>query len=190
MSIFSFLRIKKNTQRRNPPQGYVDLVYNPATGQLAVREADGSVDSLGGSSGPVQGVTDGSDAAPGVVGEYQSDVGSMVSLPNGDGLTVASIEITPGDWDVFGGAYFEATAADIIQFAASVGGADDIINTNPGEAAIVTDTLEDFSGTYAFPVPSKRFNITVNTTVYFVVRAIFAGGTVAGNGQLYARRVR
>jgi hypothetical protein len=53
-------------------------------------------------SGPIIGVTDGSSAAPGEVGEFlsQSESGSFVATAGGGSAVYAALTLTPGDWDV------------------------------------------------------------------------------------------
>lgn len=60
------------------------------------------VEEIGGPihTGPIQGVTDGSDAAPGMVGEWVSLTQTM-SYPAGGGTQVYSMGVLqPGDWDM------------------------------------------------------------------------------------------
>ena len=189
MSIFSFLRIKKNAQRRNPPQGYVDLVYNPSTGQLAVRESDGSVDPLGGSSGPVEGVTDGSDAASGVVGEYLREHEDGPTTP-GSEANFVSIELSAGDWDVVGGVSY-------IAFGATANGFINVeVTSESSSFDLNADGFSQWtvrSGNQTVKIVScpVRFSVTETTTVYLRIgQQATASGQTFSNGFLRARRVR
>lgn len=55
-------------------------------------------------NGPIVGVTDGSNAAPGMVGEFVRIVSSNVIYNSGNNTDVGinSLNLTPGDWDVWG----------------------------------------------------------------------------------------
>jgi hypothetical protein len=54
----------------------------------------------GDSGGPQKGVTDGSNAAPGEVGEFlQAVISTYVQLPTGTNTLVGSLVLPPGDWD-------------------------------------------------------------------------------------------
>src|SRR5215472_14495892 len=58
----------------------------------------------------LEGVQDGSDAAPGQIGEYIFDnrtTASFLSIGSGVSTDLASIAMTPGDWDVQGAVYFQ-----------------------------------------------------------------------------------
>lgn len=53
-------------------------------------------------TGPIIGVTDGSDAAPGEVGEFMFNSVSGVIAQNAGLATYQALTLTPGDWDVWG----------------------------------------------------------------------------------------
>lgn len=139
----------------------------------------------------IVGVTNGSDAAAGSVGEYASSViafASGVNIPNTTATNLTSLSLTAGDWDLYGNVNFV--------YSANNGAQADIAITT------VSATLPDTSlrnlllkttggfGTYGVPAPSKRISIAATTTVYLVAYCFFTGGTCSINGGLFARRTR
>lgn len=145
----------------------------------------------------VKGVTDGSDATAGDDGEVISStvlIGSAVALTDGVVANIASIILTPGDWDVNIGAGFTGGATTTTTLVAAT-----IHTTNnalanipgsqfqqpfPGGQAIFN--VQDFM-TAAGP---RRFSVSVNTTIYFNVYVRFAVSTCSAYGIIRARRIR
>jgi hypothetical protein len=142
------------------------------------------------------GVTDGSSAAAGTLGEFVGSkvaVGSAVSLTSATPANVTSISLTAGDWDVRGLVDFAGASATVVASSLWVFG----INTT--SATIPVDGTEAQLGvpalsTTSFMVGSGcvyvRLNITTTTTVYLVAEATFTAGAVAAYGSMTARRVR
>jgi len=138
----------------------------------------------------IKGVTNGSNAAAGNVGEMltQGMSGGSVSagstVVNGTQLT-----ITAGDWDVWGNFYGVAQAGPAIYFTGGLS------NTSTAIAGY-------FGGTIASPptgvgcygsITPFRLNVTANTTVYLNFLANWTSpctgiGTISGN--IFARRRR
>ena len=54
------------------------------------------------------GVTDGSEAQPGQIGEYMTMTGTATGLANNVMAPVASLDLTAGDWDVSGNVQFSS----------------------------------------------------------------------------------
>ena len=125
------------------------------------------------------GVTDGSDATAGDVGEYMEKVGSGVALSNTVVAQLASLALTPGDWDVSGSVSFAAGAGNHGIFAAGINTIDSMIS-----ATMPTTALNQM-----LPTAQRRVNITAATTVWVVGQAAFSG-TVTATGTIRARRVR
>lgn len=142
------------------------------------------------------GVQDGSAAAAGSEGEYIITlvaVGAPVSLTTATPANVASVVLTPGDWNVDGNINFTAASATVANGSLWVGG----INTT--SATIPTDGTEvqlnpGASTTTSFKdgvtIINKRVSVTTTTTVYLVAEVTFTAGTVGGYGKIAARRVR
>jgi hypothetical protein len=146
--------------------------------------------------GKVKGITNGSNAAAGDVGEEIKTVVPFVSgasLSNGVAANIGSIVLTPGDWDVSASAgfYASSTSPNSCSFALST-----VSATFPSSTADTSGQSEisvSLSTSLAniFPVPPTRFNVTVNTTIYLVVSGAWSGaGSPIGWGTLRARRMR
>ena len=126
------------------------------------------------------GVTDGSDATAGQVGEYLTASGGPVTLTTNATANVATRNLTAGDWDVSGLVSFSAAAGTHTSFGAGLDTIG-ILNqsTFPGGAI-----------TQGIGVPPKRYNVTAATVVHLVAVATFTSGTVTAQGVVSARRMR
>lgn len=127
------------------------------------------------------GVTDGSEAPAGQIGEYLSASVSGVTLPNSTMANVVSLALSPGDWDVSGKVGFQASAGSHALFAAGVDGdLDNVI-----DASFATTDVA-----IALPTSVHRFNLTASRTVWVVAQADWSGGTMTAAGFIQARRMR
>jgi hypothetical protein len=126
------------------------------------------------------GVTDGSDATAGAPGEYMTATSGGVSLTNNTNATVATLNLTAGDWDVSGSVSFSAGAGTHTSFGA---GLDTIIILN--QSSFPTGAI-----TQGIGVPRKRYNVSAATAVHLVAVATFSSGTVTVQGTASARRMR
>lgn len=162
------------------------------TGALShawTRHQQDIVDALGSVH---DGVTDGSNAAAGQVGEYiEATFAGPVGLAGGGtAADVGSIGLTAGDWDVSGSVVFASSAGNLISVVAWVGTASAAL-ADPGASAINTNvgTTRFSSGTRLLAGP-VRFNVAAAVTVYLGASATFPSGTASAAGHLGARRVR
>ena len=128
-----------------------------------------------------QGVTDGSDAAAGMVGEYLTASGSGVGLTNNVMTTVATLTLTAGDWDVYGVVTFHLTGATTTHYAAGLDGTfgTEIIATVPAG-----------SGVWQLQAGTVRRNVTGTTAVLLQGLCGFSAGSVSADGTIRARRMR
>jgi hypothetical protein len=126
-----------------------------------------------------KGVVDGTDAAPGDVGEYLEATAGPVSLANGIAANVVSLDLTAGDWDVWGNMQFSAGAGTHTFFGAGVTAVDTLIVATFPASAIAQGIS---------PAP-RRVNVTATTTTWLVAEAGFTG-TMTATGTIRARRVR
>src|SRR5215467_13701817 len=72
-----------------------------------------------------KGVTDGSEAAAGDIGEYMSATSGIVSLANTVTANLATLNLTAGDWDVTGAVTFSASAGTHLSFGIGIGSTGD-----------------------------------------------------------------
>lgn len=129
-----------------------------------------------------KGATDGSDAAAGDIGEYLTASGSGVPLTNNVQATVATLNLTPGDWDVSGGVTFHLTSVTATAYGAGIDALGQLVVGNATTTA---------SGLWLLGAgPAVRRNVTAATAVHLIARAGFSAGTVLADGVISARRVR
>jgi hypothetical protein len=151
-------------------------------------------------SGSGRGVTNGSDAAAGQVGEYRSASNTAGSaLVTGVSLNVATLALSAGDWDVWGQTIFaeaantdpsvlatatspvSATMPTPAQLAAGQGAMTQIIATFTSPKVIVNQVMQ---------TGPDRYNSNAAQTIYLVAQASFSGGTLTVTGFISARRIR
>lgn len=174
----------------------------PAGGWRKVTGNNGSILAWEAGHGPIfvgpgqtPGQTNGNDAQPGNVGEYivQSTYPG-VYLASNTPTDIASITLTPGDWDVCG--VTAAAGADPTSVASSFVSS---ISETSATMSYVTGTYSFFyvAPTAAIPglapslsVSPLRFNVTVPTTLYLVALAVWTVKGYNMPGRIRARRIR
>jgi hypothetical protein len=130
------------------------------------------------------GVTDGSSAAAGQIGEYLTATGASILLTTTTSASCGTLSLTAGDWDVWG----------LISYAMSVACTNIYATINT--AVSFANPYTSISSTGAtitntqLAAPMVRISLTATTTVYIVAQALFSSGTVNAQGTLWARRVR
>jgi hypothetical protein len=132
------------------------------------------------------GVTDGSNAPAGVVGEYllSSAAGNM-GLTSGTAAQVMTLALPPGDWQVTGGCYFTGSSVTAVQLGLNTSAAMPALGTN----AQILITGAGSSLGYNLAVGPVRMNISANTTAY-LMGEMSGASLVAANAQVQARRMR
>jgi len=149
----------------------------------------------GGGGWPALGVTDGSDATTGYVGEYLSSpvtLAAGVALTTATSANIATIAITPGDWDFSGVSNFSSTGASTgsYGFVSVISLTSATTMGTTGNEVYNSAIYWSPPGTHALTLPTTRISTTTNATVYLVGRATFSSGTFKGWGSLSGRRVR
>jgi hypothetical protein len=152
---------------------------------------------LGPVAGQIPGTGTNDDATAGNTGEFISQsipLGHAVALASGVAADIASIVLTPGDWDVW------ANIANIPDPTTTTSIIRAWINTVPA-----TDPAAPNSGAYllmqqaigaglaqAFPVGMKRITVptATTTTAYMSTKMTFAVANLGAYGFLGARRPR
>jgi hypothetical protein len=136
------------------------------------------------------GVTDGSSAGAGKIGEVilgSRLSGSALALTTSVLSDIVSINLTPGDWFVYGNVAITGSATLVSLINGS-------ISTSPLTSGNWSASILNQGNISVVPpsmtVPFARVNVTSNTTVYLNVLASFSGGTCSAYGRLYARRER
>jgi len=132
------------------------------------------------------GITDGSDAAAGELGEYLSASSSgTVGLANGTVTDIATLALTAGDWSVEGNVVFAPTGT-VTYAQASV----NVVSATSG--SIVTRVAGATAATQLRlgTGGAVRINVTTPVTAYLVAQCGFTSGAVSADGIIWARRVR
>ena len=143
----------------------------------------------------ILGTTTNDSAAAGYVGEAVSSavaLGSAVSMTGSNQwVTVTSISLTAGDWDISAIVGFTLNGATVSYCSGGVGTA----NGNDSSGLVNGDTQEDASlpvaafQTYTV-IPGARKSISGTTTYYLKAVFTYSAGTPKAFGRLSARRVR
>lgn len=142
----------------------------------------------------VLGVTDGSSATAGDVGEHQqSRVTSLTNLPvaTGNWGNLTSLSLTAGDWDVTGLSVFDANGATVtaVVLAVSVNSGSTTTDHQVGDNQITTFPATSTYDSTAI-VPHYRLSLSGTTTVYLKSFVNYSAATPRYRCRLSARRVR
>lgn len=133
----------------------------------------------------ILGVTNGSNASAGYVGQIVSSLVNSIAVPNSVDTVLTSIVLTPGDWDIQGLVSCN-NSGFLIAFNAAV-------NTTPTIVAS-TGFFLNGGGTFgpiSMPIPYTPTNVTTTITVYLLARFAYASGpTALASGNIFARRIR
>ena len=134
----------------------------------------------------VLGVTNGSNAAAGSVGEFITATAAVT--PSGT-QTITSINLTAGDWDVWGSVDFQSSGFPVSVANAGISTTNNALPANHFQFKFSlsggTTTTSEVSG----PVPMQRVSVSVTTPVYLVAN-MTGGATNTCDAYLAARRVR
>lgn len=182
---------------------YIQAV-NAATGIAPGIEALGSDTNVkirimgkGTSGSGIQGCTDASNATVGDVGQNLSSVitgGSAVSLSNATAKNLTSINLTAGDWLVWGNITFlpntSASVNTIYAWLASTNSLalpdDSVLSGNSYGTTPIVSSGGDM-GVTCIPF---RISVSTTTTVYINADSVFSVSTMTMCGGIYATRMR
>ena len=143
-----------------------------------------------------KGVTDGSDAGSGYIGQFISTAAAESSQTPMSGtnqyIDIVSVSIPAGDWDLTACGCGYANGATVTDFRVG-------ISVTAGNSA--TGLVSGYNLAYNTAVPnavtdqcvtvtSYRVSLTVATTHYLKMRMTYSVATPKGYGTLTARRVR
>lgn len=133
----------------------------------------------------IVGVSNGSAAAAGQVGEILSNTSTGVAMTSTIPATVTTLSLTAGDWDVWGSVKFVAAATTTITTLAAA------ISTSSATVADpqVSFNLPFTTGNTNQLVPTQiTVNVGSTTNVYINGYAAFGTSTMTCSGFIYARR--
>lgn len=192
MRIFNFLRFRARPPSLGlPPKNCIDAWHDPETGEIRARNDRGESVKFDGSGGSTDDLTTSngaSAAAAAALGEYLSNEGSAV-LTNYTAATIATITVTPGEWDVEGLFYLSPDSASISLCTSGISTNASTPSGFPNHRSDYLRTTADSDSHFITP-PKRRFLATTNTILRLVVVVSFSEGSVEATGHLRARRVR
>jgi hypothetical protein len=184
---------------RNPPSW---SGHHGRPGHIIVAAADwcGEYKSTSGGTPPVDGsgsgigVTDGSDAAPGHIGEFLSasvQPGSPLVATSNVVMNITTLTLPPGDWDLQGQVATLASSGGHIQHMQ--------MWMSPTSATVPTGFVGGFhevggiatGGSEQLVLPSGRMrqSLAAQTVIYLSTKVTFTG-SLSAYGFISARRVR
>lgn len=148
---------------------------------------------------PIMGVTDGSEAEPGAVGEYivaSSSVGT--TLPSNVPLAICQIDLTAGDWEIWGTIDFQpAAGVSPNGIAASVSLYPDALPTDAdlmtGVGVLNMFTTQSLTSgqRQVLMTGTCRSNSSVPMVLFLVGQTTLGGaGVLTAEGYICARRMR
>jgi len=143
----------------------------------------------------IVGSTTNDNAVTGDVGEYVSTGAIAVTLTGASGIynNLATIALTPGDWDVEGMIVFRAGVATGTTYTgpntAYIGTSSMATIATPGVDMNYAEGVPS-SWSFGVSVPRQRFSFSSTTTVYLVANAAYTGNKPQVWGSMTARRIR
>jgi len=143
----------------------------------------------------IVGVTGGSNALAGSVGEYISSTvaqGSAIAMTSNTPINVTSISLTAGDWDVWGNVGFTTGATTLTTALwGTISTTSATFPASPGNGAYFNLNFAALTnGAWVFPTGMTRISISATTPVYLVSQASFNTSTQSVYGFIGARRIR
>ncbi len=131
-------------------------------------------------------------AAAGYVGEYLSANTNTVSMTTATPVTITSVSLTAGDWDVEGTLQYNAAAGTLMTDAkAGINTTTNVLPTAMTAGGYVAIDAAAAAGVgHTLSTGSQRVSLASTTTVYLVGQATFTVSTMTGSGFIRARRIR
>ena len=137
----------------------------------------------------LSGITGGGNAASGILGEEIVANPSSASVSSGVITNLTSINVTAGDWIIYGWATCIPSGGSLSNFCSGVNTVSGTFSTNFSELP-VTNAATISGNTFGLPLSVQRINITTTTTYYLIVYGVLSGGSMTWNGNLTAKRMR
>lgn len=132
------------------------------------------------------GVTDGSDASAGRIGEYVATDNGVVGLASGVITDIASLPMAAGDWEVWGQILFKpAVTTHPLVLVAGLSAATGVITEYAQLALAFT-----VGASQRMLVGPFRYSTAAAGSIFLVGRATFTTSTMDADGVLSARRMR
>jgi hypothetical protein len=138
------------------------------------------------------GVTNGSDATAGQVGEWLSSVvATPAGIGNNNPTNVTSLSLTAGDWDVRGEVWFNLGSGTTGSCEAGISTVTSGLPAAPGTGSRTTQVFTHQPNTgQVLPLATCRISLSAPATVWLIALVGFTSGTTTVRGRMDARRVR
>ena len=147
------------------------------------------------------GVSTNSSAAAGKIGEEKIAtlaIGSAVSETTATPVSVLSLSLTAGDWDVSGVVNRDLGGVTATRYTAAISPTANTVPAQAGGGGVGPDSVvgcfatfgTTITGSYTTAVGPVRVSLAAPTTIYLVAADVFSAGTVALFGTIRARRMR
>jgi hypothetical protein len=169
---------------------------SPSNGDIWATTAGVFIQVAGATVGPLGtqvGVTNGSNAPAGDVGEFMSsDVtqANAVSTTSGTTLNVTHVSLTPGDWDCTGTVVeITASGTTATQFTAGISTTSAALPALENATNGGTNFGLNPGSVQAMPVAPLRVNTSSAKTVFLVANFVFSGGANTAFGNVQCRRM-
>ncbi len=162
--------------------GYNGLIFSGTSQTINVTSQSGGILKGGVSQAP----------SAGFIGENISNTVTNAAPANATAVTITSINLTPGIWDISALVTSSASGGTGImtQQYAEISLVTNSVNTaNIGISAYQQNTTAAGATILSAVVPQYRVTITTNTTYYLVVALGFSSTTCPTNGRISATRV-
>lgn len=151
-----------------------------------------------GPSAVLRGTATNDSAAAGFIGEAIEStvlVASAAGLTTGTGLSITSISLTAGDWEVAGNVVYQTSSGvSVTKVFSSISTTDNTLDATTGGrlssismGAVIPGASNN---SWSIPVGPIRISSAGTTTVYLVAQATFTASTLAAYGHIKGRRVR
>lgn len=139
----------------------------------------------------IVGVTNGSNATAGSIGEVVSSVianASSVTMNSNAATNLTSISLTAGDWDVWGNINYKTVGTSATQLSVWISTTSATLpDTSLYNSLNLSSSISINTGVDA---PYVRINISGTTTVYLSGYLGNSSGNGSANGGIFARRAR
>jgi len=132
------------------------------------------------------GVSDGSTAPPGRIGQFDIVAGGPISLTSNVLTNIVSMGVTAGDYEAWGNIQFTPTGAAVPTVVLAGVGIASGVATDYAQIAATMPSLQ----LQRLPTPVVRFNLDENGILYLIGRSVFTGGALSAVGTLSVRRIR
>lgn len=171
------------------------------TNLFASPPAIGGTTPGAGAFSSLTGTTTNDSAAAGKIGEEKIATlafGSAVSETTNTPVSVLSLSLTAGDWDVSGVVNRDLAGVTATRYTAAISPTADTVPAQAGGGGVGPDSVvgcfatfgDTITGAYTTAVGPVRVSLAATTTIYLVAADVFSAGTVALFGTIRARRMR